>query len=156
MNQVKEGARTLQEVVDWFRAEDDTLNETGDRIRNRLLLIERLLPAWLAFDAKHPVFGAVLELDALDFGTLLGRAIVLPMEEGKEFEDIETQWLFASAGLPLSSTKIGRPEAVGTMTQIVIYYQWLGGESTQKELAEEYQVSPATIARIIRRWKPKD
>ena len=122
----------------------------------RLLIIKDLVPAWLNLIVLHPLHIAIRELDILDFGALVGRAIVIPREADEadgDFTDPERLWFFASMGLATGG-RVGRPEAMGTLQQIKIYLKWTMG-MTQKELAEGYGVSASTIERIIRRWKPK-
>jgi hypothetical protein len=158
MNQVKEQFSTLQEYLELLRrwkAEDKSQDfHVFERTLKRLELIKHHVPLWMKLSSKHSIVKAIHDLDALDFGTVIGRAMVVQTEEEfSPIEDIEALWLIATIGLS-PNRRIGRPEAVGTLTQLFIYFEWTQGNKTQQELATEYEISVPTVERIIRRWKP--
>ena len=149
---------TLRDYLDSllrFR-ERGELGDWTPRLLTRLELIERLLPAWLNLPLQGPATAAIEDWDTFDFGSLIGRAVVLPIEQGDYFVNPTRQWEVCSIGLGYDGNRRGRPQSVGKLNQLLIYHLWASGAKTQAELAEDYGIGIATVGRIVRRWKPKD
>ena len=151
------GATLRNYLVSLQRFRDQgELDGWAPRLLIRLEILARLLPKWLGLPFKGEWTTALEEWDTLDFGSLIGRALVLPFEQGDYFEDAERQWTIASIGLGHDGQRVGRPQKVGKLNQLLIYHLWASGAKTQQELADDYEIGIATVGRIIRKWKPKD
>ena len=121
----------------------------------RLEQVNYYLPAWLAFGYNHPLREAIQHWDTLDFGAMIGRALTLAWEtrnSEKPYFEPEELWTVASAGLGKDDRR-GRTQKVSDLDQARMYILWSRGGRTQQELAEEYEVSLATVERIVKRFK---
>ena len=146
---------TLKGYLESLRRLNDD-HWTAKRALKRLELIETFMPEWLIFDPIEDAGEAVLYWDTLDFGTLLGRGMILKIEQGEYFDNPTHSWNIASLGLGDLTERRGRPEKIPKLNQILIYHLWAAGVKTQHELAEDYGIGIATVQRIIRKWKPKN